>query len=213
MVCLDSGCGDYNRLWVTSSLRGATKVDLTVSILTEGVHSGDASGVVPDSFRILRILLERLEDSKTAKLLLPELGEAHVPPDKLEEAKHASHVIGDLIHEQFPFVEGATPTYMGDPEANFKRYMARAWGNVMTVTGAKGLPPIEVAGNVLRTSTAVRLSIRTAPNIVGPEVAAKIKALLEADAPYGAKIDAKITSSSNGWCAPPLDAWLMAALK
>lgn len=171
VVCLDSGCGDYERFWVTTSLRGATKVDLTVSILEEGVHSGDASGVVPDSFRIVRMLLERLEDSKTGKILLPELAEVEVPKDKIEEAKHASEVVGDLIHKQFPFVEGGQPTYVGEEEANFKRYMARVWGNIITVTGGDGFPPLERAGNVLRTSSALRISLRTAPTVNGPEVA------------------------------------------
>ena len=140
VVCLDPGCGDYERFWVTTTLRGATKVDLSVSILQEGVHSGDASGVVPDSFRILRILLERLEDSKTAKILVPELADEAVPQDKIEEAKNAAAVVGDLIHKQFPFVEGAQPTYVGEEDANLKRYMTRVRGNVITVTGGDGFP-------------------------------------------------------------------------
>ena len=131
--------------------------------------------MVPDSFRILRILLERLEDSKTAKILVPELADVAVPQDKIEEAKNAAGVVGDLIHKQFPFVEGAQPTYMGEEDANLKRYMTRVRGNVITVTGGDGFPPLATAGNVLRTSSALRLSIRTAPTISGPEVAQKVK--------------------------------------
>ena len=96
--------------------------------------------MVPDSFRILRILLERLEDSKTAKILVPELADEAVPQDKIEEAKNAAAVVGDLIHKQFPFVEGAQPTYVGEEDANLKRYMTRVRGNVITVTGGDGFP-------------------------------------------------------------------------
>ena len=161
----------------------------------------------------MRILLERLEDSKTGKILLPELAEVDIPADKIEEAKHASEVVGDLIHEQFPLVKGAEPTYVGEENANFKRYLARVWGNIITVTGGDGFPPIATAGNVLRTYSALRLSIRTAPTINGPEVAKKVKALLEEDPPYGAEITAKITSSSNGWCAPVFEKWLTSAME
>src|SRR5262249_46542391 len=65
VVCLDSGCGNYDQLWMTTSLRGIASGTLSVQVLDEGVHSGDASGVVPSSFRILRRLLSRLEDEET----------------------------------------------------------------------------------------------------------------------------------------------------
>ena len=69
VVCLDSGAGNYDQLWLTTSLRGNITGVLKVEILSEGVHSGDASGLVPSSFRIMRQVLDRLEDSKTGRLL------------------------------------------------------------------------------------------------------------------------------------------------
>lgn len=68
VFCLDSGALNYEQFWTTSSLRGAVMLTLNVKVLEEGVHSGDASGVVPSSFRILRILLDRIEDSKTGEM-------------------------------------------------------------------------------------------------------------------------------------------------
>ena len=70
VVCLDSGCLDYERLWVTTSLRGLAGGVLRVDVLEEGVHSGAASGVVPSSFRIMRQLLDRVEDAKTGAVLI-----------------------------------------------------------------------------------------------------------------------------------------------
>ena len=42
VICLDSGCGNYDQLWLTTSLRGLASGTLTVRVLEEGVHSGDA---------------------------------------------------------------------------------------------------------------------------------------------------------------------------
>src|SRR6266567_2153944 len=69
VVCLDSGCGNYAQLWGTTSLRGIVNGVLTVEVLTEGVHSGAASGIVPSSFRIARQLLSRLEDERTGEIV------------------------------------------------------------------------------------------------------------------------------------------------
>ena len=40
VVCLDSGCGNYDQLWVTTSLRGLVSGNLSVSSLTEGFTRG-----------------------------------------------------------------------------------------------------------------------------------------------------------------------------
>ena len=108
VICLDSGCGNYDQLWMTTSLRGSIVGNLTVEVLTEGVHSGDASGIVPSSFRILRILLDRLEDSQTGKII-PQWLHAEVPPDRLAEARETARILGDEIHDKFPFLPGMRP--------------------------------------------------------------------------------------------------------
>src|SRR5690606_2608918 len=78
VVCLDSGAGNYEQLWVTTSLRGMAAGNLRIDILREGVHSGYASGIVPSSFRILRRLLDRLEDAETGRIL-PDALHAEIP--------------------------------------------------------------------------------------------------------------------------------------
>ncbi len=108
VVCLDSGCIDYDRLWVTTSLRGLVSGQLTVDIVTEGLHSGDASGMVPSTFRIARSLLDRVEDAVTGAVLLPELN-VEIPADRSEEARLTADEIG-AIADHYPFVDGAGPT-------------------------------------------------------------------------------------------------------
>src|SRR6188474_905997 len=101
VVCLDSGCGDYEHLWATTSLRGVLSGTLTVQVLSEGVHSGAASGIVPSSFRILRQVLDRLEDYRTGRILVREC-HVEIPPHRLEEVKAVAATLGDDIWQRFP---------------------------------------------------------------------------------------------------------------
>ncbi len=103
VVGLDSGCRNYDQLWVTTSLRGLVGGTLTVEILSEGVHSGHASGIVPSSFRIARQLLNRLDDPATGKVLLPEL-HADIPAERVQQAHTAGEILGDEVWKEFPWV-------------------------------------------------------------------------------------------------------------
>lgn len=206
VVCLDSGCIDYDRMWVTTSLRGMVSGVLTVDIVTEGLHSGDASGMVPSSFRIARQLLDRVEDSGTGAPLLPELI-VDIPEGRLAEAAATASEIG-AIADHYPFVDGAGPT-TSDPA---EQLLARTWHATLSVVGADGLPPSERAGNVLRPSTSLKLSFRLPPT-ADPELAqAAIVAALEADAPYGARVSFHDVDSAPGWNAPATAPWLATAL-
>ncbi|MGD8429843.1 MAG: M20 family metallopeptidase [Ectothiorhodospiraceae bacterium] len=203
VICLDSGCGNYEQLWLTTSLRGMAMGDLCVDILTEGVHSGDASGVVPSSFRIARSLLDRLEDPETGQIRPPELL-ADIPAERLEQARAAADVLGDAAHEKFPFVTGARP--MGSETA--ERILNRTWRPALSVTGADGLPGLDSAGNVLRPRTVLRLSLRLPPTVNGGAATQAVKSLLETDPPYGAKVEFRDGGAVTGWNAPPLEQWL-----
>jgi acetylornithine deacetylase/succinyl-diaminopimelate desuccinylase-like protein len=100
VVCLDSGCGNYDQLWLTTSLRGMTAGILSVEVLDEGVHSGDASGVAPSSFRIFRQLLSRLEDEDTGTVRPPELY-AQIPAERVAQARDAAAALGDAVYTNF----------------------------------------------------------------------------------------------------------------
>jgi len=206
VVCLDSGCIDYDRMWVTTSLRGMVMGKLTVDIVTEGLHSGDASGMIPSTFRIARQLLERIEDSSSGELLLPEL-QVEVPAGRLAEAQSTAEEIG-AIATHYPFVDGAGPT-TDDPAGQL---LARTWRGTLSVVGADGLPPAARAGNVLRPSTTLKLSFRLPPT-ADPDVAlAAIIAALESDPPYGARVRFHETDAAPGWNAPATAPWLEVGL-
>ena len=207
VVCLDSGCGDYERMWLTTSLRGLMAGALTVQVLDEGVHSGDASGVVPSSFRILRQLLSRLEDPDTGMMLPLDLY-AEVPAQRAAQAKTAAEVLGDEIYAKFPFVPGMAPVTPDLPEL----VLNRTWRPTLSVIGIDGVPAMGSAGNVLRPFTSAKLSIRLPPTLQAKGAAEAVKRILEADPPYGAKVEFKWDSAETGWNAPELAPWLEAAV-
>lgn len=207
VICLDSGCGDYERLWSTTSLRGIAAGVLRVRVLDEGVHSGDASGVVPSSFRIARRLLERIEDAATGTIRLPEL-HAQIPAERIAQAETAAEVLGDRHWRRFPFAGDTRPAGGNGAE----RVLNRTWRPFLEVTGAAGLPTLAAAGNVLRPETALKLSLRLPPGVSAGAAVARLRQVLEADPPAGARVRFEADQSAQGWEAPPLAPWLGAAL-
>ncbi len=203
VVCLDSGCGNYDQLWCTTSLRGLAGGNLQIDVLTEGVHSGDASGVVPSSFRVLRTLLSRVEDETTGQVRLDAL-HGEIPDDRRAQAAIAADVLGDAVFDKFPFLPGMRP--MADDRAEL--VLNRTWRPALSVTGADGLPPLASAGNVLRPYTAVKLSMRLPPSVDGERAGQALREALLRDPPYGAKVSFELEKSSTGWNAPAMSAWL-----
>ena len=205
VLCLDSGCLDYERLWVTTSLRGLVSGTLRVQILTEGVHSGEASGVVPSSFRICRELLDRVEDSFDGRMLLPEL-HVEIPSDRRQQAFDTASEFP--IGGHFPFVSGAHPMVADHTE----QLLARTWYAALSITGVDGIPPIESAGNVLRPHTSLQLSVRLPPTCDHEAALSALAAVLTKDPPYGARVTFDNAHSGPGWNAPAFAGWLQTAL-
>jgi len=208
VICLDSGCGNYEQLWSTASLRGLLAGDLTVSILREGVHSGDASGIVPSSFRILRHVLNRLEDSATGRILPPWL-HAEIPPNRLAEARRTAEVLGTAVYDKFPFVEGAAPIDTDPVEL----ILNRTWRPTLSVVGQAGMPDVGHAGNVLRPYTTLKLSVRLPPTLKTDGLGEKLKQLLESNPPYGAQVRFERINAAAGWEAPAPASWLERAIE
>ncbi len=205
VVCLDSGCIDYDRMWLTTSLRGIVNLTLSIDIVREGLHSGE-SGMIASSFRIARILLSRIEDEATGRLLLDSC-DVSVPDDRLAEAEATAEEIG-TIADRYPLVDGARPMTTDGAE----QLLGRTWRAALSVIGADGLPPTAVAGNVLRPNTTLELSLRTPPTADAEAVLAELKERLLADPPYGAKVTITRSEAASGWNSPPLAPWLVAAL-
>jgi len=215
VICLDSGAGNYDQLWLTTSLRGMASGTLKVEILTEGIHSGDASGLVPSSFRIMRHVLDRLEDSETGRLL-PKSFHCEIPAERRQQAQATAAILGDEIYKRFPWAHHdcggsslvALPTTLDPVEALIRR----TWMPTLSVTGAEGFPALKDAGNVLRPYTAFKLSLRLPPLIDAAQAVDELKTLLEDNAPYQAKVTFEGGSASSGWNAPAITPWFEQAL-
>ncbi len=215
VICLDSGAGNYDQLWLTSSLRGMASGVLKVEILTEGVHSGDASGLVPSSFRIMRQVLDRLEDSATGRLL-PGSFHCEVPADRLAQAQATAAILGDQVHKRFPWAHydcgGSTAFALPTTTDPVQALLNRTWTPTLSVTGAEGFPSLQDAGNVLRPYTAFKLSLRLPPLIDAGMAVDQLKTLLEDNAPYQARVTFEGLSGATGWNAPSTAPWFEQAL-
>ncbi len=215
VICLDSGAGNYDQLWLTTSLRGMASGTLKVEILTEGVHSGDASGVVPSSFRILRQVLDRLEDSKTGRLL-PASFHCEVPAERMAQMRDTAAILGEETYARFPWAHydcgGSTLFALPTTTDPVQALVKRTWEPTLSVTGAEGLPALQDAGNVLRPYTAFKLSLRLPPLVDAAACVQEMKALLEDNAPYQARVTWQGLSGASGWNAPAMDGWFEDAL-
>ena len=207
VIGLDSGCGNYEQLWCTTSLRGIAAGALQVRVLDEGVHSGDAGGIVPSSFRIARRLLDRIEDAATGAIR-PRAFYAEIPAQRVEQARTAAQVLGSILYERFPFAGDTQPMSRDGVEL----VLARTWHPVLEVTGAAGLPALPDAGNVLRPETTLKFSLRLPPTVDATQATHDLGEMLLADPPHGAELAFVPDAPADGWNAPATAPWLDAAL-
>jgi acetylornithine deacetylase/succinyl-diaminopimelate desuccinylase-like protein len=208
VVCLDSGAGNYEQVWLTVSLRGLASGTLRADVLKEGVHSGYASGYVPSSFRILRQLISRLEDEETGRIV-PDYLQAEIPAQRLRQTRRMADALGESITQAYPFCEGVLP----QAENISERILNRTWRAALSVTGADGMPSLESAGNVLRPYTALKLSMRLPPTTNGDAATQKMKETLESDPPLNARVAFEPDHAATGWNAPDIAPWLESSLQ
>ena len=208
VVCLDAECGNYDQLWCTTSLRGNLTGTLRTDVLTEGVHSGSASGVVPSSFRVLRKLLSRIEDESTGQVVADEL-HVDIPEQRIEQAKKAAATLGDMVYRKFPWaVDDPAPD-----ESDCELLLNNTWRPTLSITGAEGLPDMVNAGNVLLPFNTLKLSFRLPPTCNADEAAVAVKGILDADTPPLCKVEFEVESTMAGWDAPPVAEWLEASMQ
>ena len=208
VICLDSGAGDYNRFWTTTSLRGLIGLSMKVEVLTEGIHSGGASGHVPSSFRIARQLLSRLEDEQTGEILIKDL-HVDIPVHRVKETEKLVSILGDEVIDEFPWKNNMKPS----TDDNVEGVLRRTWRPALSIVGSDGLPPTANAGNVLRPYTTLQLSMRIPPTTDADKAKEKINSVLLDNAPYDAKITLNFEEAACGWNSPETSSWLLEAIE
>jgi acetylornithine deacetylase/succinyl-diaminopimelate desuccinylase-like protein len=208
VIALDSGCANYDQLWCTTSLRGLAGGTLKVEVLTEGVHSGDAGGIVPSTFRIARLLIDRIEEEDTGRITALEFY-SHIPDQRRRQAEAAAAAIGDVMYKRFPWIGEAQPVETDLTEL----VLNRTWRPALEIVGADGLPAAGNAGNVMRPFTTLKLSLRLPPNCEAKEASAKLKSILEENPPHGARVTFEPNWAATGWNAPEMAPWLEQSLE
>jgi acetylornithine deacetylase/succinyl-diaminopimelate desuccinylase-like protein len=207
IICLDSGCGNYDQLWVSTSLRGLIGGVLTIDVLQQGIHSGMGSGIVPSVFLILRQLLNRIESEKTGEIILEDLF-VNIPTLRLEQAKKTAAVLKDEIYLSCPFYPNTKPL-TSDP---YEQLLNRTWRPALSVIGCDGIPPSQNAGNVTLPSLSVKLSVRLPPTSDAAIALQLLKKTLEENPPFDAKVHFAATEAASGWNAPNESSWLTHAI-
>jgi len=203
VVCLDAECGDYDRIWCTTSLRGNITGRLQIRVLTEGVHSGMATGIAATPFRIAQQLLSRIEDPATGELLLDEL-RVVIPDDRRAQISATAEVLGTTVAGKLPWAQGVRPI-AADP---VELIANSTWRATLAVTGADGLPAVASAGNVLLPELALKISLRVPPTCDAARAVAAVRAAFERDPPYGARVSFESDPATDGWNAPTFAPWL-----
>ncbi len=195
MVCLDSGALNYETLWVTTSLRGLAMIDVTVEVLDEAIHSGTGSGFCADSFMILRNILDRIEDSTNGKII----DELHVeiPKKRLEDAQKVSSVLKEKVLDRIKIKNGVKPLSNDYTQL----LLNTTWRPTLVVTGQEGLPPVDIAGNVFRSKTSIRLSVRLPPTLDANKASQFLDDLIKKDPPHNCNISTIVRHPGSGWSA------------
>jgi len=212
VVCLDSGAGNYDQLWLTTSLRGMVIGNLTVRVLSEGVHSGAASGIVPSSFRILRSLLSRIEDEATGRMKLPDLF-VEIPEERWKQARDTAAILGDETWSGLPFAGGTKPSVpQKSNDGNAELLLEKTWRPQLAITAMEGYPAPADGGNVLLPYSTAKISLRLPPTLDAGKAQTALKKALEENPPYDAEISFGGPRGDDGWNAPALSPWLETSL-
>ena len=206
IICLDSGCGNYEQLWGTTSLRGMVSGTLRIEVLTKGMHSGIGSGIVPAAFRILELLLDRIEDRQTGRILLPELN-VNIPEQYQQQAKLTAQILGDRFQRDYPFAHPTQPVGKDDVEL----LLNRTWRPALSIIGMEGLPALAQAGNVTIPYLTAKISVRIPPGCDPGRAQVALCNTLEQNPPYSAKVSFITQDYGPGWQAPLLAEWLAKA--
>ena len=206
--CMDSGAFDYEHLWCTSSLRGANIGELTVAFGKTGYHSGEVGGIIPETFRIARTLLDRIDSAETG--LVAGDFQVEIPAWARAEAERMATLGGEELWKKYAVLDGCTAM---NTDNLAEMYLNNTWRANLSITGAAGLPDVGIAGNVVRASTTLKLSLRLPPSADPEATGAKLKEILEANPPYNAKVTVNIGQSGQGWCMKDMPTWLEGAVK
>eukprot|EP00898_Chlorokybus_atmophyticus_P003065 jgi/Chlat1/375/Chrsp10S00051 len=197
VFALNNGPADSERFCLTSSMRGLIAGILTVQVMEEAAHSGEVGGIVPDSFRVARAILSRIESEQTGRLTLKELY-CDIPDDAINQVSATVSVLGEAVWARFPFVN-PDDTTVADHDLS-ELVLNNTWRPTLSVTGAIQGPSVA--------DTALRLNLRLPPTINAASGCAAFAEALESDPPYNCAVRFEPQDIVGGWANDPPPHWL-----
>jgi len=206
IIALDSGAGNYEQFWSTTSLRGVVGGDLEIRVLNHGMHSGLASGIVPSVFLVLHNILNRIEDRRTGCINIDTLNVA-IPSERIEQAQHTANALGTTLLGAYDLTDSTQPVNNDNTEL----LLNRTWRPSLSITGITGIPSAENAGNVTLPRITFKLSVRIPPTLDVEVAQNTLKEFFESNTPFNAKVTYTPHETGQGWNAPALEDWLKAA--
>lgn len=201
VICLDTSAHDYERLWITSSLRGVFSFDVKIRQLTKVLHSGVGGGIIPDISRVLRLILNRIDDVNTGRVLI-ESCNAVIPQERVAALKDAAAALSTSVYEGIPLVPGAEPLSTDVTEL----LVNKTWRPAVSVIGVSGFPAAETAGNAMVPEITVRISVRTPPATDINKCINEMREKITVDSPHGVELEFVLGEHVDSWVSPELSA-------
>jgi acetylornithine deacetylase/succinyl-diaminopimelate desuccinylase-like protein len=127
----------------------------------------------------------------------------------MEEAKFMANLSGAEMYKKYHMCDCVNPMHHDKLE---EMYLNNVWRANLAITGAGGLPDIAIAGNVIRSSTTVRLSCRLSPIQDPVQISKIIVEKLTKDVPHNCKVTVKQGGQGYGWCKKEYQPWLDEAI-
>ena len=186
-IPLDSGCPDYDRLWMANSLRGIVDIDVNIQTLDQESHYGpEASGIIAENLFLMRKIYDGLVDSTNGEFKLEEfkIAEDKIPAIVMEQMQKEIEIVGDNFIKNIPLYEGVSPL-----KTDVKELMINnRWKPSCFILGIDNCPKTEDRGFGVSSGINVRMSIRIPPTVDKNKAIEALKKALSDNIYFGAQV-------------------------
>ena len=184
-IPLDSGCSDYNHLWITNSLRGFCDFEINIETLENECHYGpEASGIIAENMFLIRKIFDGILDSTNGEVKLKEFHVDKIPEIIDEQMNKEIEVVGDDFIKNIPLYEGVSPL-----STDVRQLMINSrWKPTCNILGIDNCPKISDNGFGINPTMKVRMSMRIPPGIDINKAIESFKTALSENTYFGAKV-------------------------
>ena len=195
-IPLDSGCADYDRLWITNSLRGVCDYEINIQTLDNNISFGpEASGRIAENLFILRKAIDAVMDTSTGDVKIEEFYVKDIPEEIQEEMDKEIEIVGEQFFKEIPLYEGVKPLKTDIKEAMINN----RWKPTCSILGIDNCPKIEDNGFGVKKSITVKMSMRLPPGIDSHAALEALKKVVKENIYFDAKVKFLSAEVADGW--------------